>query len=264
MPNLLEKHCYTGIINKGIQLDKMFVSTTQFEVGQDEGEYHSHKNSIITFVYKGGDIEYRDNKSYMRKAGDVFFYPAKQPHKTVCRKKFSQNLNIEFETKYFSEGLLSNEQIMLSINSIDAKIYALKLLQEIHTNDVVSSISIESLVNNLVHISFDLGNDNKPKWVNLLHEILNDRWQEQISLDELSSILGVHSVTISKCFKKYFYCTYGEYMRKLKISNSIELIKNSKLTLSNISYQCGFSDQSHFSRNFKKFTGFLPKTFRTL
>ncbi len=260
----LEKGCYTGIIKKGIQAKELFVSTTQFNVGQNEGGLHSHENSIITFIYEGGDIEYREKSTYERKAGEFFFYPAYQPHKTEFRKEYSQNLNIEFQKSCFSEDFLSPEQILSSIRTIDAKFLALKLLQELHINDYFSPNSIELLVFDLLSSSLRNQNIDRPKWIEVLFELLNDRWQEQISLSELSSIVQVHPVTISKQFRKYFNCTYGEYMRKLKVKNSIELIKTSNTPLTDIAHHCGFSDHSHFSRNFKKFTGFLPNEFRKI
>ena len=260
----LEKGCYTGIIKKEIQTEIAFVSSTQFTIGQDEGGLHSHQNSIITFIYQGGDIEFREKKSYERKAGEFFFYPSDQPHKTEFRKEFSQNLNIEFEDFDFLKDFPNSAQDLSSINSIDAKFIALKLLQELHISDSLSANSIDSLVFDLISSARKKQNSHKPKWIETLFELLNDRWQEQIPLSELSSIIGVHSVTISKQFRRYFSCTYGEYMRKLKIQNSLHLIKNSKLPLIDIAYHCGFADQSHFSRNFKQFTGFLPREFRKL
>ena len=260
----LEKGCYTGIVHKSIKAEKTFVSSTKFTVGQNEGGLHSHKNSILTFVYQGGDIEYRERKSYERKAGSFFFYPANQPHKTEFRKEFSQNLNIEFDADYFSEKLLSTKQILSSTNSIDAKFIALKLLQEVQLNDTFSSNSIDLLVFDLTSSSSGNENVHKPKWIQVLFELLNDRWQEKISLAELSNILGVHPVTISKQFKKHFKCTYGEYTRKLKVKNSIDLVKTTNLPLIDVAYYCGFADQSHFTRNFKQLTNFLPNEFRNL
>ncbi|NAS30417.1 AraC family transcriptional regulator [Flavobacteriaceae bacterium R38] len=260
----LEKGCYTGIIKKGIQTETTFVSSTQFFVNQNEGGLHSHKNPIITFIYQGGDIEFREKKSYERKAGEFFFYPSNQPHKTELRKEFSQNLNIEFKENSFSNEFLFSRQILYSINDIDAKFIALKLLQELYINDSLSSNSIDLLVFDLISSSLKDKTKYKPKWIEILFELLNDRWQEQISLLELSDILNVHSVTISKQFRKYFNCTYGEYMRKLKVNNSIDLIKASNLPLLDIAYYCGFADQSHFSRSFRQYTGFTPSEFRNL
>ncbi len=260
----LDKGCYTGIIKKSFQTEGVMLSTTRFYVGQNEGGLHSHKNPIITFIYQGGDIEYRQSNSYERKAGEFFYYPAGQPHKTISRNIYSQNLNIEFDIEYFSESSLSSKDITSSLKNIDSKFLALKLLQEVHTNDSLSSDSIDILVYDLISKSKENLKTNKPKWVDTLSELLNSRWQHQISLNELSAIVGVHAVTISKQFRKYFNCTYGEYMRKLKVKNSIELVKNSDMPLIDIAYYCGFADHSHFTRNFKCYTGFLPKVFRNL
>ncbi|MFV8347795.1 AraC family transcriptional regulator [Flavobacterium sp. ZB4P13] len=35
-------------------------------------------------------------------------------------------------------------------------------------------------------------------------------------------------------------------------------------SLTDISFECGFADQSHFIRTFKQQTGFLPKKFQNL
>jgi AraC family transcriptional regulator len=42
------------------------------------------------------------------------------------------------------------------------------------------------------------------------------------------------------------------------------MLKNTRLSLTEIAYTCGFADQGHFTRTFKAATGFLPKTFRKI
>jgi AraC-like DNA-binding protein len=48
----------------------------------------------------------------------------------------------------------------------------------------------------------------------------------------------------------------------LRIEKAIELLKDPKNSLADIAYLTGFSDQSHFTRIFKKFTGKNPSEFR--
>ncbi|HWK05009.1 MAG TPA: AraC family transcriptional regulator [Puia sp.] len=93
---------------------------------------------------------------------------------------------------------------------------------------------------------------------------MNDRWNELLSLQDLSVVVGVHPVTISKHFSRYFNCTLGQYMRKLRINKAISLVKSSGTSLTDISYECGFADQSHFIRTFKHMTGFLPMQYQRL
>lgn len=99
---------------------------------------------------------------------------------------------------------------------------------------------------------------------NRLKEILQDEWNQNHSLSDLSIRLGVHPVTISKYFSRYFGCTFGEYMRKIRVDRSLFFIRNTHYSLTEIAFLCGFSDQSHFIRVFKQYTGLYPKYFQKL
>jgi len=103
-----------------------------------------------------------------------------------------------------------------------------------------------------------------PPWILQLKTLLLDRWDETPALEELSLILGVHPVTISRYFPLYFNCSLGEYMRKIKIEKAIQMIQTRQMPLTAIAHACGFFDQSHFTRTFKQVTGFLPKQFQQL
>ena len=108
----------------------------------------------------------------------------------------------------------------------------------------------------------DVKDYKKILWCLKLKEILNDNWNINYSLDDLSRILEVHPISISKYFTKYFGCTMSEYVRRLRIVRSLDLIKSSNQSLTEIAHHCGFSDQSHFFRTFKHLTGLNPKSFR--
>ena len=73
----------------------------------------------------------------------------------------------------------------------------------------------------------------------------------------------MHPSYLSREFSKYFdNLSFGEYIRKLRIEKAIELLKTSRCKLSEISYLTGFSDQSHFNRVFKSFTGMTPLEYK--
>jgi YesN/AraC family two-component response regulator len=72
-----------------------------------------------------------------------------------------------------------------------------------------------------------------------------------------------HPAYVSREFSKYFInLSFGEYIRKLRIEKATDLLRSSKHSLSEIAYLNGFSDQSHFTRIFKKHTGKSPAEFR--
>jgi YesN/AraC family two-component response regulator len=53
-----------------------------------------------------------------------------------------------------------------------------------------------------------------------------------------------------------------EYINQEKIRMAKQLLTNSNLSLSDISWQCGFSDVNYFSRMFRKCEGISPKQYK--
>ncbi|SEJ02794.1 hypothetical protein SAMN04487995_3105 [Dyadobacter koreensis] len=104
-----------------------------------------------------------------------------------------------------------------------------------------------------------------PKWAQELKEIIQDQIDTNLSLSlkEISEGLQIHPSYVSREFSKYFSnLSFGEYIRKLRIEKAIDLLSNPDLTLSEIAYLTGFSDQSHFTRIFKAQMGKNPSDFR--
>ena len=104
-----------------------------------------------------------------------------------------------------------------------------------------------------------------PRWATELKEIIQDQIDTNLtlSLKEIASSLKVHPSYLSREFSKYFdNLSFGDYIRKLRIEKSIQLLKETKYSLAEIAYLTGFSDQSHFNRIFKTHTGMNPSVYR--
>lgn len=104
-----------------------------------------------------------------------------------------------------------------------------------------------------------------PAWAKELKEILQDQIDTNLALNlkDVSKELDINPAYLSREFSKYFEnLSYGEYIRKLRIEKAIELLETSNHSLTEIAYLTGFSDQSHFTRIFKKIRGENPSDFR--
>lgn len=109
------------------------------------------------------------------------------------------------------------------------------------------------------------GSKKVPAWAKELKEIIQDQIDTNLtlSLKEVSQSLDVHPTYLSREFSKYFNdMSFGDYIRKLRIEKAIQLLNDSKHSLSEIAYLTGFSDQSHFNRIFKQNTGKNPSEYR--
>jgi AraC family transcriptional regulator len=262
----LGKTQYLGDINYIRQIADAVASAVSADpLDASNDALHFHENPIISFILAGDSVERINRETNLRVAGDIRFYRAGDLHQVKIKRFPSRNLNFELETGFLSRNGFSEESIKRAIEkNPSARLLFLRAYRELSENDALTDTSIQILLFSLISESLILSRDKMPGWINILYEILNDRWNEPLGLQELACVAGVHPVTISKYFTRYFRCTFGEYVRRLRIDKSLAMIKNSQLSLTEIALACGFADQSHFTRNFKGLTGFLPKDFKKL
>lgn len=243
----------------------LLVGVTNYASQVETGLWHSHEYPMISFVLYGTNQENRKRQSIERTAGSVNYYHSGELHQNIYNEFPSRHISLEIDPAFLKRYDYTEAQIERAVSLSEHPVFTFtQLLKEVNIEDEQSSNSVEMLFHSFIENSFALNEKKIPEWMKTVHDILNDRWAENISLDELSRKADVHPTTISKYFKKYFQCTLGEYTRKLKINRSIEILNNSNNSFTEVAYQCGFSDQSHFTRVFKSLTGFLPKEYLKL
>jgi AraC-like DNA-binding protein len=158
----------------------------------------------------------------------------------------------------------SNDQELLEKGMMlyDALYSWAKDLQKVkHTQQPVENILLD-VFNNFIK---NKPNSKKkaPAWVQELKEFIQDHIDTNLSLKELSKDLEINASYLSRKFSTYFDDqSFGEYIRRQRIEKAKELIQSSNYSLTEIAYLTGFSDQSHFSRIFKKTTGKNPSAFK--
>ena len=133
--------------------------------------------------------------------------------------------------------------------------------KEKHTQQPFESLLLNVFNKYLKHTP---GSKRKtPAWAQELKEIIQDHIDTNLSLKEISKGLEINPSYLSREFSKYFEdLSFGEYIRKQRIEKAVELMKASSYSLTEIAYLTGFSDQSHFTRIFKKHTGQNPSIYR--
>ncbi len=82
--------------------------------------------------------------------------------------------------------------------------------------------------------------------------ILENLGNEEINVDELASILGISRVHLYRKVKKLTDMSVSEFVISIKLKKSLELLRNSGKTITEIAYESGFSSQSYYTRCFKE------------
>src|SRR5690606_30424334 len=105
-------------------------------------------------------------------------------------------------------------------------------------------------------------NRRETERINKVMDYLMENHTRNIHLDELASIAHMNKTSFCRYFKTIVHKTYTEFLNELRITNACKMLMNSDLYISEIAYQCGYNNISHFNRQFKLITGLNAKHYR--
>jgi AraC family transcriptional regulator len=263
-PIKFPKGRYVGEKIQESTFGSIITSETVFESGLTS-EWHFHENPHFSHILSGGSREDTENRSKHQYAGKGLYYFPGIPHQNVDYLPDTRIFNVELDTSFFvnndinvpDESMMFQHSVPLNSGGL------LRILKEHYTNDSDSLISIEQICVDLI-VQAPVHYPHYPEWTGKVLKVINDLWNVPVSLAELAAQVEVHPVTLSKYFSKYFKTTLGAYFRMIKTERAISLIRAGKDSLTEIAFQCGFSDQAHFTKNFYAQTGMLPKQYRRM
>ncbi len=241
------------------------ISSARYLKDTADCRWHCHESIHLTYVFSGSGRSEAKGAGDPKSPDEVCWYRAGEMHRWIPQTSVCRSINVEFADQFANEATtrLSDIENALSKRQ-DSKFLMLKIQSEMALDDAVTEASLTTLLQELAYPSIQDHSTQQPDWVAIIEQMLKDEWNAQPRLDRLAHAAGVHPVTISRSFRRHFSCTLGEYVRKQKIERSLPLLQHTNLSLSQIAQECGFADQSHFSRCFRQLTGFTPGRYRRL
>lgn len=95
-------------------------------------------------------------------------------------------------------------------------------------------------------------------------KIIYERYNDGVTLDEISNSLHITPEYLSTIFTKEVGKTYTSFIKELRINKAKELLKCSELKTFEIAKEVGYPDAKYFSRVFKDATGLSPGDYQRL
>jgi AraC family transcriptional regulator, exoenzyme S synthesis regulatory protein ExsA len=197
-----------------------------------------HKNCEIFAIHLHKDILqelYKDEVPSFIKSNDSKIFAQKIEKQDVIIH-FIESL--EF---YFQNPTLVNDELL----KLKIKELILLLLQ---TNNAKNIISLFS------HLF-------TPRQANFKEVILTHLFSN-ISVPELAVLSGRSLSTFKRDFENYFKDTPASYIKEQKLLKANELLISTDFSVSEICYEVGFSDTSHFTKLFKLKYHLTPSGYR--
>ena len=93
-------------------------------------------------------------------------------------------------------------------------------------------------------------------------QLMAERRAEPVRLEEIAAEVGLNMRYFISLFREETGLPPHQYQMALRVETARQLMQMSDMNLSEIALNAGFSDQSHFSRLFKRCYGFTPGLFR--
>ncbi|MES2240211.1 MAG: AraC family transcriptional regulator [Bacteroidota bacterium] len=254
---------------------------------------HFHSEYEIIYIKESTGTRFIGNNISSYEAGDILFIGSNLPHflksddvyhtaNTDLRVKgtiihfekefmyyainhyphFVKIKNLLQESQrgiYFARGRFEKlkdllEKIPLE-KGINQLMLFLEILKEMSETEDRQSISTSDFVNETL---YDTARIDK------VMSFLNKNYTRTISLEEIASFAAMNATAFCRYFKSKTGKTFKNYILDMRIGYACKLLLVDDIGISLISSKCGFETISHFNKNFKKQTGYVPSQYRKM
>lgn len=93
---------------------------------------------------------------------------------------------------------------------------------------------------------------------------MQKHYKEKITLDDIAAAGNVCKSKCSSLYRSYFNQTPVGYLTGYRLKKGADLLRNTDMSITEISYEVGFSGASYFTETFRKYYGCSPTRFRAV
>jgi AraC-like DNA-binding protein len=96
--------------------------------------------------------------------------------------------------------------------------------------------------------------------ISVVRELMVELQQQEVydTMETIATRYGISTRYMQQLFLHYTGLTPKLYSQVTRFQHSLRLVTARNTSLTDIAYECGYADQSHFIKEFKAFTGFTP------
>lgn len=241
--------------------------------------------NFIAYVISGRRIFHKDGRSWELKEGACAFVK-KGTHVSEKLADEGWCVMVFFMPDHFLKALINESRnnlplsglppagserlLLLDVNELSRAFFFSMLpyfeqsppppekLVELKFKELV--LSLLSNKKNVALLSFlnGLSSDRYPS----IEEVMEQNYAFKLSLADFAKLSCKSVPTFKRQFKKLFQDSPAKWVIKKKLALATQLLQNTGLSIGEICFECGFENQTHFSRVFKEKAGIAPLKFR--
>jgi AraC family transcriptional regulator len=264
---LLKPGQYYGDMFRRLDVSGVLLTEVSYQSGHWTPS-HTHERAYFSLVLQGIADKIRGMSRSRYQPSSVWFHPSGVLHDEQVRRGGGLSFFVEIGPTLLQHvgGHIRLQKESIAFHGGLTNKLAARLYREFRQRDSASYIAIEGLVlEMLAQCSRDRTTStrrNIPRWLAEAREIIQEYYSESLSLSGIAKLVQVHPVHLATEFRRFYHCSVGDYIRRLKIENACLQLSASEASLAQIAAGLGFSHQAHFTRTFKDYMSLTPSVYR--
>ncbi len=210
---------------------------------------HSHGDHRISLVVEGAEKLWTAGCSSLESAGALSLTPADTEHHSVLETDHLTFLSIAIDGRV---TLGHRAELFPNATQIST---VWRIYRELVQYDRPCALELDALC---LTLEMSLRDDSKeverthPGLLAHAYQQIMDAPQAPHSSTTLAEQFGVHRSHLARSFMQAFGCSVHEMLIARRVERALKLIADPECSLAQIATDCGFYDQSHFGRFFKR------------
>ena len=226
---------------------------------------HVHENAGIAFVVSGSVRDVAGRAARQCGPDTLLIRPPREQHEDAYGERGARSLLIEIKPSRFSDlGAMFEKSDC--VHGGMASVRLRRVFDELRRNDAYSPLSIEGLlletIADLARVRTPVAGPRVPPWLAEAREYVRAHCGDSITLADVAARFEVHPMHLARSFRASFGASVGEIIRRARVERAAEAIATTSKRLSDIAADCGFADQSHLTREFRRHNGTTPAAYR--
>jgi AraC-like DNA-binding protein len=252
---------------------------------------HFHPEYQLTFFLEGTGTQFVGDNISRFQSGDMVLLGANLPHVFRSDEEyygntnlFSHGISVFFKDDSFGNSFFSlpetqgirhllekadrglrwrkpdNECIkncfikLLAANGFQRFYQFLGLLQQVAENENFEYLSGVSYI----HPSKESENER----INRVFDYIIKNFDQALTLEKAASLANMSETAFCRFFKQRTRKTFTEFVNEVRIGHACKMLSGMEKSISDVAYECGFSNTAYFTRLFKSITQLTPKNYQ--
>ena len=98
--------------------------------------------------------------------------------------------------------------------------------------------------------------------INVIFNFVKNEFKRNITLEEIANLVSLTVPAFCRYFKKTTGKTFVQFVNEYRLVHAAKLLHQKQISITDVCFESGYNNFSHFNKQFKKFTGKSPSVYR--